>query len=159
MEAFMSTLTSATLAAALALSASAAAAEPILGNQPVGMYAGYVTEDLAATRAFFEGKLGFKPVFESDWFVLLALEGSQIGLLKPEQQGQAPLFRRAYPGHGAWITLSVPNVDEVHRRAQAAGIPIAVPLRDEPWGERHFSVIAPNGLALDFVTYQGPLAQ
>jgi catechol 2,3-dioxygenase-like lactoylglutathione lyase family enzyme len=160
MEARMKTLTSAALAAALALGAGTAAAEPILRNQPVSMYAGYVTEDLAETRAFFEGKLGFKPVFESDWFVLLALEGgNQIGLLKPEQQGQAPLFRRAYPGHGAWITFSVPDVDEVHRRAQAAGIPIAVPLRDEPWGERHFSVLAPNGLALDFVTYQGPLAQ
>ena len=155
----MNPVKSAALAAALALGSGTAAAEPILSGQPVGLYAGYVTEDLAANRAFFEGKLGFKPVFESDWFVLLALEGSQIGLLKPEQQSQAPLFRRAYPGHGAWITLSVPDVDEVHRRAQAAGIPIAVPLRDEPWGERHFSVLAPNGLALDFVTYQGPLAQ
>ena len=155
----MNPVKSASLAAALALGAGAAAAEPILSGQPVGMYAGYVTEDLAATRAFFEGKLGFKAVFESEWFVLLALEGNQIGLLKPEQQGQAPLFRRPYPGHGAWITVSVPDVDEVHRRAQAAGIPIALPLRDEPWGERHFSVVAPNGLALDFVTYQGPLAQ
>ena len=159
----MSKLKFAALAAALTLGAGAAEAEPIFAGQEVGqavgMYAGYVTEDLAATRAFFEGKLGFEPLFESEWFVLLALQGNQIGLLKPEQDGQAPLFRRAYPGHGAWITFSVPDVDEVHRRAQAAGIPIAVPLRDEPWGERHFSVIAPNGLALDFVTYQGPLAQ
>jgi len=155
----MSKIKSAALAAALTLGAGAAEAEPVFAGQDVGMYAGYVTEDLAATRAFFEHKLGFEALFESEWFVLLALEGNQIGLLRPEQDGQAPLFRRAYPGHGAWITFSVPDVDEVHRRAQAAGIPIAVPLRDEPWGERHFSVIAPNGLALDFVTYQGPLAQ
>jgi catechol 2,3-dioxygenase-like lactoylglutathione lyase family enzyme len=155
----MSKLKSAALAAALTVSASAAEAEPIFTGQPVGMYAGYVTEDLPATRAFFEGKLGFKPLFESDWFVLLGLEGNQIAFLKPEQEGQAPIFRRAYPGHGAWITFAVPDVDQVHTRAVAAGIPIAVPLRDEPWGERHFSVVAPNGLALDFVTYQGPLAQ
>ncbi len=154
----MSRLKSAALAAALALGGGAAEAEPILAGQQVDLYAGYVTENLAETRAFFEGKLGFKPMFESDWFVLLALAGRQIALLKPEQAGQAPLFRRAYPGHGAWITFAVPDVDEIHRRAQAAGIPIAVPLRDEPWGERHFSVVAPNGLALDFVTYQGPLA-
>ena len=155
----MSTLKSTALAAALAIGAGAAEAEPIFAGQPVDMYAGYVTENLAETRAFFEQKLGFKPVFESDWFVLLALEGKQIGLLKPEQEGQSALFRRAYPGHGAWITFSVPDVDEVHRRAQAAGIPITVPLRDEPWGERHFSVVAPNGLTLDFVTYHGPWAQ
>src|ERR1700752_4428538 len=132
MEALMNPVKSAALAAALALGSGTGAAEAILSGQPVGLAAGYVTEHLPAPRAFCEGKLGFKPVFESDWFVLLALEGSQIGLLKPEQQSQAPLFRRAYPGHGAWITLSVPDVDEVHRRAQAAGIPIAVPLRDEP---------------------------
>ena len=155
----MSKLKSAALAAAFTLGAGAVHAEPIFAGQQVGMYAGYVTEDLPATRAFFEDKLGFEALFESEWFVLLALQGNQIGLLKPEQDGQAPLFRRAYPGHGAWITFSVPDVDAVHRRAQAAGIPIAVPLRDEPWGERHFSVITPNGLALDFVTYQGPLAQ
>jgi catechol 2,3-dioxygenase-like lactoylglutathione lyase family enzyme len=155
----MSKLKSAAVAAALAFGASAAEAEPIFAGQQVGMYAGYVTEDLATTRAFFEGKLGFKALFESDWFVLLGLEGNQIGLLKPEQAGQSALFRRAYPGQGAWITFSVPDVDAVHARAVAAGIPIAVPLRDEPWGERHFSVVAPNGLALDFVTYQGPLAQ
>ncbi|WP_162917690.1 VOC family protein [Dongia deserti] len=154
----MKLLKSAVLTAALT-TGTGAEAEPIFTGQQVGLYAGYVSEDLAATRAFFEQKLGFKPLFESDWFVLLALEGNQIAFLKPEQEGQAPIFRRAYPGHGAWITFSVPNVDEVHRRAEGAGIPIAVPLRDEPWGERHFSVVAPGGLALDFVTYQGPLAQ
>ena len=132
---------------------------PIFSGQSVEPYCGYVTPNLAETRDFFTGKLGFEVRFESDWFVLLGLGAHQIGLLKPEQEAQSPLFRRAYLGYGAWITFSVPDVDALHRRAQEAGIPIAVALRDEPWGERHFSVVAPNGLALDFVTYQGPLAQ
>ena len=155
----MSKLKSAALAAALSLGASSAAAEPLFAGQTLGMYPGYIAENLAETRAFFVDKLGFAPVFESDWFVLLKLDGNQIGLMKPEQQGQAPIFRRAYPGHGAWITFDVPDVDLVHARAKAAGIEILVELRDEPWGERHFSAMAPNGLALDFVTYQGPLAE
>ena len=133
--------------------------EPILAGRKVGLYAGYVTENLAETKDFFVGKLGFAVAFESDWFALLKLQDAQIGLLAPAQEGQSPLFRSTYPGHGAWITFDVPDVDAVHARAQAAGIPIAVPLRDEPWGERHFSVVAPNGLALDFVTYQGALAE
>jgi catechol 2,3-dioxygenase-like lactoylglutathione lyase family enzyme len=130
----------------------------IFAGQEVGLYAGYVTPNLAETRDFFTGKLGFEIRFESDWFVLLGLGNHQIGLLKPEQEGQSLLFRRAYLGYGAWITFAVPDVDALHHRARQAGIPIAVELRDEPWGERHFSVVAPNGLALDFVTYQGPLA-
>lgn len=146
------------LTAALALAATDVRATTLQG-QSVGLYAGYVTENLAETRDFFVDKLGFAVVFESDWFVLLKLQEGQIGLLAPAQEGQSELFRRPYPGHGAWITFDLPDVDAVHARAIAAGIPIAVPLRDEPWGERHFSVVAPNGLALDFVTYQGPLAE
>jgi catechol 2,3-dioxygenase-like lactoylglutathione lyase family enzyme len=142
-----------------AMLAGAAQAEPILAGQRVGLYAGYVTENLGETRDFFVGTLGFEIRFESGWFVLLGLGAHQIGLLKPEQEGQSPLFRKTYPGHGAWITFDVPQAGELYRRAKAAGIPIAVELRDEPWGERHFSVVAPNGLALDFVTYQGPLAE
>ena len=132
--------------------------EPIFAGQAVEPYVGYVTPNLDETRDFFTGKLGFEVRFESDWFVLLGLGSHPLGLLRPEQEAQSPLFRRAYLGYGAWITFAVPDVDAFHRRARDAGIPIAVELRDEPWGERHFSVVAPNGLALDFVTYQGPLA-
>ena len=132
---------------------------PILSGTSADAYFGTVTPNLAETRNFFTAKLGFEVRFESDWFVLLGLGSHQLGLLRPEQEGQSALFRRAYPGHGAWITFAVPDVDAIHARAVAAGISIAVPLRDEAWGERHFSVVAHNGLALDFVTYQGPLAQ
>ena len=159
----MSKLKPAILAAALALGTNggsgAAQAEPIFAGQKVGMYPGYISENLAETRAFFVDKLGFAPIFESEWFVLLKLEGNQIGLMKPEQTGQAPIFRKAYGGSGAWITFDVPDVDLVYRRAKAAGIEILVDIRDEPWGERHFSAVAPGGLALDFVTYKGPLAE
>jgi catechol 2,3-dioxygenase-like lactoylglutathione lyase family enzyme len=132
--------------------------EPIFDGQEVGLYAGYVTGNLAETRDFFVNTLGFEVRFESAWFVLLGLGAQQIGLLLPDQAAQAPMFRTIYPGAGAWITFDVPDVDRVYRRATAAGLAIAVPLRDEPWGERHFSIIAPNGLALDVVTYKGPLA-
>lgn len=154
----MTKLKPAILAAALALGATGAQAAAPLEGQRVGMYAGYVTENLAETRDFFVDQLGFTVAFESDWFVLLKLQEGQIGLLAPAQEGQSALFRKPYPGHGAWITFDVADVDSVYARAVQAGIPIAVPLRDEPWGERHFSVVAPNGLALDFVTYQGALA-
>ena len=133
--------------------------EALFAGRKAGMYAGYVTENLAETKDFFVAKLGFAVAFESDWFALLKLQDAQIGLLAPAQEGQSNLFRKPYPGHGAWITFDVTDVDAIHTRAVAAGIPIAVPLRDEAWGERHFSVVAPNGLALDFVTYQGALAE
>jgi catechol 2,3-dioxygenase-like lactoylglutathione lyase family enzyme len=147
------------LAAALAAGVGAHASEPLFAGQAPGMYPGYIVEDLDATRAFFEARLGFAPIFASDWFVLLKLGSAQIGLMKPEQAGQAAIFRQAYAGRGAWITFDMPDVDVVYERAKAAGLHIIVDIRDEPWGERHFSVVAPGGLALDFVTYKGPLAE
>ena len=147
------------LAAALIATGGAAKAEPLLAGQKLNMYPGYITENLAETRDFFIDKLGFTPIFESEWFALLALDGNQIGLMKPEQAGQAPVFRKPYGGNGAWLTFDVPQVDVVSERARAAGLTIIVDIRDEPWGERHFSVVAPGGLALDFVTYKGPVAQ
>ena len=147
------------LAAALVATGGVAKAETLFAGQKPGMYPGYITENLAETRDFFIEKLGFTPIFESEWFALLKLDSNQIGLMKPEQAGQASIFRKAYSGNGAWITFDVPDVDLVYQRAKAVGLTIIVDIRDEPWGERHFSVVAPGGLALDFVTYKGPLAQ
>jgi uncharacterized glyoxalase superfamily protein PhnB len=31
------------------------------------------------------------------------------------------------------------------------GISIEVPIRDEPWGDRHFAVLDPNGIPVDVV--------
>lgn len=36
------------------------------------------------------------------------------------------------------------------------GIPIAIALRKEPWGDRHFAIIDPNGIGIDIVTYSAP---
>jgi uncharacterized glyoxalase superfamily protein PhnB len=35
-------------------------------------------------------------------------------------------------------------------------IPIAIGLRDEPWGDRHFAIIDPNGIGIDIVTHTPP---
>ena len=102
-------------------------AASVFADQSAEAYFGYVTPNLLETRDFFVARLGFKVRFESEWFVLLGLGGHQFGLLKPEQEGQSALFRRAYPGHGAWITFAVPDVDAVHARAVAAGIPSRCP--------------------------------
>ncbi|MBD0256676.1 MAG: glyoxalase, partial [Cytophagales bacterium] len=36
------------------------------------------------------------------------------------------------------------------------GVPIEVELRDEPWGDRHFAIVDPNGIGVDIVTYTPP---
>jgi uncharacterized glyoxalase superfamily protein PhnB len=75
----------------------------------------------------------------------------------PEQAAQRPIFRPAFRGPGAcFLTVEVPDVDAEYRRIRNLGVPIEVELRDEPWGERHFAVVDPNGIGVDIVTYTPP---
>ena len=153
----MNLLKRAVIAAAFCCAAaSAAQAEALFAGQKLDMYPGYVIEDLPKARGFFVDALGFAPIFENDWFVLLQLDDVQLALMKQDQPQVAAQFRQTYPGNGSWLALNVPDVDAVYARAKAAGLDIFGDIRDEPWGERHFSVMAPGGLALDIITFKGP---
>ena len=123
------------------------------------LYPGVITEKLAASRDFYRDVFGFTVKFENDWFVLVHAPGSpehEIGFLKPGLESQNPVFRGAYTGQGLWIALPVPDVDAEYARVKALGIPVTVLVepRDEEWGERHFTVLDPNGIDIDVVRYQ-----
>lgn len=49
------------------------------------------------------------------------------------------------------MAVDVEDVEAEHQRIQAMGVPIEVALRDEPWGDRHFVVVDPNGIGVDVV--------
>lgn len=117
--------------------------------------AGIITDQFAATKAFYIDKLGFELVFENEFYILLAGYGDQISFLQPEHSSQAPIFRPAFAGRGVYLTIDVEDVDAEYARVRARGVPMEVDLRDEPWGERHFAVVDPNGIGIDFVTYKG----
>lgn len=112
---------------------------------------GIVTARLAASRDFYTRHFGFQVVFENDWYIHLRQpsDGFEIGLVQPEHPTQPPVFRAAFAGGGIWMNLEVEDVDAEYARIQAAGLPVAVTLRDEPWGERHFTVTDPNGVAVN----------
>lgn len=129
---------------------------PLLAKDTTNMYSGIITPRLAESRAFYIDNLGFEVRFENEWFVLLHRDNREIGFLLPEQPGQAPIFRKAFRGEGVWITIEVPDVDAEYARIRALGLPIEVEIRDEPWGERHFSLKDPNGIGVDIVTYKPP---
>ena len=88
---------------------------------------------------------------EDGWVVLLRFGNSEIGFMKPDLESQAAIFRPAFQGRGLWIALDVEDAEAEYRRIQATGTPIEVALRDEPWGDRHFAVVDPNGIGVDVV--------
>lgn len=69
---------------------------------------------------------------------------------------QAPIFQAPFQGEGVYITIEVENVDRWYEKLKSKKLPIAVELKDEPWGDRHFSVLDPNGIGIDFVRFTPP---
>ena len=118
---------------------------------------GIVTQYLAESKAFYQ-RLGFELVFESDWYVLLQLNGQELAFMRPDLGFQKPIFQREYSGHGLWLTVELDDVDAAFEKARANGIAIEFEPLDEPWGDRHFAVLDPNGIPVDFVRHTPPAA-
>lgn len=117
------------------------------------IWTGFVTDHVIESRDFYVKTLGCEVIYQADgdWFVLLRLGESELGFMKPNLEFQAPIFRGKFAGQGSWITVDVPHIEAEHSRIRALGIPLALELRDELWGDRHFAILDPNGIGIDFV--------
>lgn len=117
------------------------------------LWTGFITDKVRESRDFYTKVLECSVVYEGDneWFVLLKLGESELGFMKPDLEFQAPVFRRGYGGHGAWIAIDVDDAEAEYERIKALGVPVEVELRDEPWGDRHFAILDPNGIGVDIV--------
>lgn len=120
--------------------------------------AGIITDKLAQTKAFYQTVLNFGITFENDFYVLLHTPNRQaeLSFLLPNHPSQRPLFQKPFGGEGIYLTIEVDDVTAEYERIQSLNIPIEIELRDEPWGDRHFAIVDPNGIGIDVVTYAEP---
>ncbi|MCW5620583.1 MAG: VOC family protein [Burkholderiales bacterium] len=120
-------------------------------------WSGVITEKVQESKAFYVRLFGCEVLYEGEdgWVVLLKLGDSELGFMKPGLESQAEIFRPAFQGQGMWIVVDVEDANTEYRRIQALGVPIEVQLRDEPWGDRHFVVVDPNGIGVDVVQRLG----
>ncbi len=120
--------------------------------------AGIITEKLQETKKFYTEVLNFGVSFENEFYLLLHTpnKSSEISFLQSNHPSQKPIFQPAYNGKGAYLTIEVEDVDEVYKRLKDKGIQMEIEIRDEPWGDRHFAIIDPNGIGIDIVAYTKP---
>lgn len=120
--------------------------------------AGIVTAKLEETKQFYTENLGFGITFENEFYLLMHTPNKQdeISFLLPNHPSQQPVFHSAFDGQGLYLTIEVDDVDSLYDTIKSKDIDIEVPLRNEPWGDRHFVIVDPNGVGIDFVTYSGP---
>lgn len=112
---------------------------------------GITTDKLTESRDFYVKNLGFQAVWEGEWYIHLQNGEIEIGLLQPHHPTQPSVFHKPYGGHGMWVSFEVDDVDAEYARLRAAGIAMDLEIKDEPWGQRHFSFRDPNGVAIDIM--------
>ena len=69
---------------------------------------------------------------------------------------QQEIFQSAFSGKGVFLFIEVDDVDAEYKRIKNSGTTIEIELRDEPWGDRHFAIVDPNGIGVDIVKYTAP---
>ncbi|QLY32169.1 VOC family protein [Nocardia huaxiensis] len=111
--------------------------------------------DPAASAKFLIDHFGFAEQMSADGFVSLAREDAGFNVIylrtglptfKPE--------RIAGPaGQGLLVVFVVEDIDTEYERVQQEGAPIVTPIETEPWGERYFQTVDPNGVIIQLVQW------
>lgn len=111
-----------------------------------------MTDAVTQTARFYVDHFRFEPKFESDWYVHLQSredEGVNIAVLDGDHETIPPGGRGR--ASGMLLNFEVEDVDAEYARAEAAGLPILLTLRDEPFGQRHFITRDPSGVLIDII--------
>lgn len=119
-----------------------------------------MTDDVAATTAFYQNHFRFEPTFSSDWYVHLQSsedEKVNIAILNGSHETVPEAARGRIAG--LILNFEVEDVDREFDKASATGLPILLPLRDEPFGQRHFITQDPNGVLIDVIKPIPPSAE
>jgi uncharacterized glyoxalase superfamily protein PhnB len=112
-----------------------------------------MTADVAASAAFYIDHFGFAPLFTSDWYVhLQSRDDPLVNLAILDGVHETIPAQGRGRACGVLLNFEVHDVDAEYDRAVAKGLPIALSLRDEPFGQRHFITCDPAGVLIDVIT-------
>lgn len=120
-----------------------------------------MTADVPGTAQFWQTHFDLKPLFVSDWYVHLQMDGQDsvnLAVLDHKHRTLPPQARGGSAG-GLLINFEVKDVDAVHARLVGAGLPVLLGLRDEAFGQRHFITQDPNGVLIDLIQPIAPSAE
>jgi catechol 2,3-dioxygenase-like lactoylglutathione lyase family enzyme len=111
-----------------------------------------LVEDVPASAHFYIEHFGFQLRVEFDWFTTLSHQDRpyELAFVRADHD-TVPEGYRGRRTQGLIIGLLVPDAAAVDARLRAAGGRVVLPLRDEPFGQRHVMVADPNDVLVDVV--------
>ncbi len=111
-----------------------------------------ITSKLVECKEFYTKFFNFDVVFEADWYIHMRHEsGIELAVMRPDLSNQPKFLHRAYAGEGIVYSFEVDDAKSEYERFKALGVPIIYELTDEEWGQRHFILKDPAGVAIDLV--------
>jgi catechol 2,3-dioxygenase-like lactoylglutathione lyase family enzyme len=105
-----------------------------------------VSGDLASTREFYAGFLGFDVAMDEPGFTMFASPSNRTAQISVADRAQPGVDRGISE---AQVSVEVSDVDALHAEAVRRGLEIVYPLTDEPWGIRRFFVRDPDGRVIN----------
>ncbi|MGW0025237.1 VOC family protein [Rhodococcus sp. NPDC003383] len=111
--------------------------------------------DVEASAEFAIRHLGFAPEMSADGFVSLAREDAGFNLifLRTGLGTFKPASHAGAAGQGTLVAFVVDDIDAEYERLRGEGARIVTPLETEPWGERYFQMLDPNGIVFQLVQW------
>lgn len=103
-------------------------------------------KDVAAARVFYCDFLGLEVLMDQGWITTFGSDHRAPVQISVAREG----------GSGTEvpdISIEVDDLEEIYDRARAAGLEIAYPLTDEPWGVRRFYLRDPFGKLINILAH------
>jgi len=116
-----------------------------------------IVKDLEKAKSFYLNNFGFSIAFQNEWYLHMVSEsGIQVAFMWPNQPTQPEIFKKQYDGKGFILSLEVDDADQAYSHAKNNSLDIALDLKSEEWGQRHFVIKDPNGVYVDVVQATEP---
>ncbi len=112
------------------------------------LYALVTVESLDGLKDFYCGHFGFAVTMEVPGYLHLAGQGGgELSFMTQDKCAPA-----LFSGKGLTLCLEVADVDAEAARLSNAKLPVVVPLKDNPWGDR--SIIFRDPVGIHVYVYQ-----
>ncbi|MFP3989005.1 VOC family protein [Streptomyces sp. E11-3] len=110
--------------------------------------------DVDTSCEFFRTHLGYQVAMAADGFASLTRDDAAADIVLLRRGNEVlPPEQRDQQATGLILAFTVTGIEAEEQRLRAAGAPITMPLREEPWGERLFQLTDPNGVVVQFVEW------
>lgn len=114
-------------------------------------------DDVSASKEFFTNHLGFTERVAGEEFASLGRDDAAVDIVLLRRGIEVlPPDQRDQRASGLILAFTITGIEAAQQRLRDRGVPITMPLREEPWGERLFQVTDPNGVVVQFVEWTTP---